>query len=232
MAQKYKNKGYKNSFENVEPKKQSPWMAITLCALLLVAIILGIVFAKSYFGVMHFTSNAPGETVYNPRTGVTYMLAPMCYQPVTLITKAPYGVYDGINYYALQDADPKDVLTTDEDSIYDIYYNVEKPLPTLSEFKVSGAYVCEVGMIAFAIDRMTTESAIKAAELVTTLEKCEQPMNIDQDSVLYLYFTSSEYKHLYYYITYFTTEDGERYLMDRSFGRCVNIGDELSDVFE
>lgn len=213
-------------------KKGFPVIPVVIVLLFLVAVILAAVFFNSYFGVVHFTSDSGGSVIYNKRAGITYSIAPMCYQPVKLTKDKAYGVYKETEFYKVPGVDPSVLITTDQDNIYDVYYNIEHPLPSLQDFDINMAFVCEVGMIAIPIGIMQNEAAIKAASLILEGEQSEMPSDIDSDSVLFLYFTSKEYDYLYYYIQFFRTEDGERYLMDRSFNRCVNIGDELSDYFE
>ncbi len=219
---------------NIKNKKKSgfPIFVLIAAALLLIAVILAAVFFSSYFGVVHFTSDSGGTSVYDKRSGITYNIAPMCYQPVKFKNDKEYGIYKDTEFYRVSGVDPTLILTTDNDNIYDVYYNIEHPLPTLGNFKVDIALICEVGLIAIPTGALNNEAANKAAELIVNGEQCDMPYGIIQDSVVYLYFTSTEYDYLYYYIQYFRTEDGGRYLMDRSFDRCVNIGDELSDFLE
>lgn len=217
---------------NDKAEKGFPVIPVAAAALFLIALILTAVFLSSYLGVVHFTSDTSGSTIFDRRSGTTYVMAPMCYQPVKLKTDKVYGKYKDTEFYTIPGADPLYLLTTDEDSIYDVYYNTDRPLPSLRDFKVDMALVCEVGLIAIPIGALDNKAANRAAELILDGEQCDMPYGIQTDSVVYLYFTSTEYDYLYYYIQYFRTEDGGRYLMDRSFNRCVNIGDELSDFLE
>ncbi len=234
MAKKYKNTVHKNPFREDRPQKPFPWKAFTVVALFIViAILVSVLVFEMFFGPIKL-KNTSGTNVYDGRNKIVYAYAPFCYQPVTILKSEVYAKYnDGTvtrNLYKIKNVDPTVMITTAEDGLYDIYYNSANPLPTLKEFEVVGAEICEVELLAGSIGWLQKEDAERAVQLVCDGESGEYPSNVDSESVRYLYFRSQKYEYMYYYITYLETKDGERYLVDRSFGRYVNIGDELSDV--
>lgn len=235
MAKKYKNTVHKNPFREDRPKKPFPWKALTVVGLFVLAIVLvSILIFETFFAPIKMRSS--GADIRDPKSGIVYAVAPFCYQPVTILKGDVYAKYsDGKterNLYKIKNVDPSVMITTAEDGLYDIYYNTENSLPTLKEFEVSGALICKVEILAGAMGKLEQADAEKAVQLVCDGESGDYPSNVNTDSIQYLYFKSQKYEYMYYYVTYFETKDGERYLADRSFGRYVNIGDELSDVLK
>lgn len=234
MAKKYKNTVHKNPFREDRPAKPFPWRALTVIGLFVLIVILSsILIFDLFIGPIKMKPHS-GAEVYDGRNKIVYAPAPFCYQPVTILKKDVYAKYsDGTvtrNLYKIKNVDPSVMITTAEDGLYDVYYNTAIPLPTLGEFEVSSALICEVELLAGATGMLEKSDAEKAAALVFGGQSGEYPSNVESDSIRYLYFRSQKYEYLYYYVTYLETKDGERYLVDRSFGRYVNIGDELSDV--
>ena len=234
MAKKYKNTVHKNPFREDRPSKPFPWRAFTVVGLfVLVAVLASILIFELFIGPIKLKPHS-GADVYDGRNGIVYAAAPFCYQPVTILKKEVYAKYsDGKTertLYKIKNVDPSVMITTAEDGLYDIYYNTAIPLPTLKELEVSSALICEVELLAGATGLLEKADAEKAVSLICDGESGEYPSNVESDSIRYLYFRSEKYEYLYYYVTYLETKDGERYLVDRSFGRYVNIGDELADV--
>lgn len=233
MAKKYKNTVHKNPFREDRPKKPFPWRALTVIGLFILVVILSSILIFDLF-IGPIKLKVSGSEVYDGRNKIVYAPAPFCYQPVTILKKDVYAKYsDGKverNLYKIKNVDPSVMITTAEDGLYDVYYNVAIPLPTLGELEVSSALICEVELLAGATGMLEKADAEKAVSLVCNGESGEYPSNVESGSVKYLYFKSEKYEYIYYYVTYLETKDGERYLVDRSFGRYVNIGDELSDV--
>ncbi len=232
---RYKNTVHKNPFREDRPKKPFPWRTLTVIGLFIAVVILAsVLIFEMFFAPIKLKSS--DKFVLDNRNGVVYTVAPYCYQPAMVAkSKGVYAKYDdgtGLkDLYEIVGVDPSVMITTAEDGLYDVYYNVENELPTLSELDVVGAYICEVELRAGAVGSLKEDDAKRAARLMCENEKVDYPAGkVNTESISYIYFASENYSYLYYYIIYFETTDGERYLGDRSLSEYVKIGDELSDV--
>ena len=231
MAKKFKNTVHKNPFREDRPKKDIPWRLICVIAAFLALIIILTLVIDAFFGVRKL-SLVSGGAFYDKRSGITYHLAPMCYQPVTIIKKDVYAKYNKTNFYEIQDVSTDKMITTSEDGIYDIYYNKQYPLPSLFEMNVIGGMVCDVGDAVIPVGPIETEQAKKLVELLADESlRCDYPEDLSSDNAKYIYFISAEYPYLYYYVHYFKDAGGARYVYDRAYERCVPIGDLLIDLF-
>ena len=77
---------------------------------------------------------------------------------------------------------------------------------------------------------MSPEQSQLAADLLLNGERCDYPNAINNNSVLHIYFGSTENPYVYYSVRYFEDSAGQRYLYDRDLSVCVNIGSELKEV--
>ena len=226
--------------EQTKQKNFAPLMYAGAALLAITAVILLAVFLVRFFGVVHLTSDTEGPTLTDGKNGITYSLAPMSYT-ADLYTEKVYAKYGDAEYYRLyyKDStgntvlgDPKEMIgTKNEFGVIDIYIAEGIVLPTLEEFEASKALICAEEMISYAVDALSKEETEQAISLFFGNESCDYPSNIDNDSVLSIYFASGKYPFLQYNIRYFETKDGERYFYDRVTSRCVNIGDEMSGIF-
>ncbi len=238
MAKKYKNTVHKNPFREDRPKKNVPWRLIGIIAAALALILILTLVMDAIFGVRKLKL-VSGGAFYDKRSGITYHLAPLCYQPVTIIKwennpdKDVYAVYNDTNFYKIKDVSSKKMITTAYDGIYEIYYNKEHPLPSLFEMNANLAIICEVEMLVDPVGIVYNEGTTALLNLLKNEALyCDYPFEtVDVSSIKYIYFTGADYPHLYYYVHYFKTSDGTRYLYDSSYERCVPIGDLLIDRF-
>lgn len=238
MAKKYKNTVHKNPFREDRPKTNIPWRLIgIICALLALILILWATL-DAIFGVRKLKLAKDGG-FYDKRSGITYHMAPLCYQPVKVVKreynpdKDVYAKYRDTKLYKVTDVGPEKMLTTAYDGFYEIYYNKEYPLPSLFEMNVNSAIVCDVGETVIPVGMLDNEGA---GGLVALLKNeslyCDYPFeSVSKDSKKYIYFTSPDHPHIYYYVHYFKTTDGTRYVYDNAYERCVPIGDLLIDSF-
>ena len=220
---------------NEPPKKKIPAFFIISAALLLVAIILLSVFLSSYLSVVHLRSEDGGITLIDVKKDVKYLLAPMCYEPIAYMTDV-YAEYGDTEYHAVRDADPADFLCTIDMNIFDLYYADTITLPDLTRFNANYTRVCRVGEIAImshSIEKEGTEGIVKH---FLTAETVDSSLISGVKTTLYLKFMSEDYNFMYYVITYYETNGGDRYLYDRTTGRCVALGDlfinEISGIQE
>lgn len=209
-------------------KKRFPWFFVISIALLIAAIILLSSFLSSYFSIVHFQSPDRGITLVDSSKDVRYTLAPMCYEPIEYLTE-PYAEYDERQYYAVNKADPLEYVCTIDDNIYDLYYSEDIRLPTLKEFGANYIRVCKVAEKAIMLRSVEKEVTEEIVEYFLSAETTDSALISNIKNTLYIKFMSDEYNFMYYVITYYETEDGGRYLFDRSTGRCVSIGDLFKD---
>ncbi len=238
MAKKYKNTVHKNPFREDRPKKNVPWKLIAVIAAVLALILILTLVIDAIFGVRKFKL-VSGGGFYDNRSGITYHLAPLCYQPVTIVkrennpNKDVYAKYKDTKFYKVKDVSADKMITTAYDGLYEIYYNKEHPLPSLFQMNANSAIVCDVGTLVVPVGMIDNEAVSGLLNLLKdeTLY-CDYPIDsVDVNSIKYIYFTSPDYPHLYYYVHYVKTTDGTRYLYDSSYERCVPIGDLLIDSF-
>ncbi len=232
MAKKYKNTVHKNPFREDRPKKKIPWMIIGIICGILALILIMTLIINALLGVRKLSLTENGG-FYDRRSGITYFMAPFCYQPVTIIKKDVFATYNDTKFYEIQDISTEKMITTAEEKIYEIYYNKDYPLPTLSEMKVNSAIICDVEIAVYPVGFIDSEDVNILLELLSDKSiYCDYPQDTNDSNVKYIYFTSPDYPYLYYYIHFIKTSDGTRYIYDSSNRICVPIGDALKDIIE
>lgn len=213
-------------FGTAPQKKKFPLFFVIAAALLLVAVILLSVFLSSYLSVVHLRSEDGGITLVDTKKDVKYLLAPMCYEPVSYY-KAVYAKYGDTEYHEVENADPADFLCTTEMNIFDLYYAEGITLPDLAHFNANYTRVCKIGEIAIMLHKIDKEDTEEIVKYFLTAETVDSSVIIGVENTLYLKFMSDDYKFMYYVINYYETKSGGRYLYDRTTGRCVELGDDL-----
>lgn len=237
MAKKYKNTVHKNPFRENRPKKNIPWKLICVISGFLALILITTLVLNALFGTRKLRITSDGG-FYDKRSGITYQMAPLCYQPVEIIKrknnpdKDVYAKYNDTKFYKVKDISAEKIITTAYDGIYEIYYNEEHPLPTLFDMNVKLAWICEAEVSVVGVEMIDeTEAKALVSMLADASLYCDMPTNIDAESTKYLYFTGTEHPYLYYYVQYFNTADGVSYVCDSAnTGRCVPIGDLLKEI--
>ena len=222
-------KNYNEIFGIKEEKKKSlPWLFITCVALALAVIILLSVFLSSYLGTVRLVSRDGGTVLLDKRHEVEYLLAPMCYEPIRY--GEVYARHEGVDFYTVMDADPREYLCTIDMNVYDIYYASTVTLPTLEEFDPEWTVVCRIEVEAVQTGSVNEEDTKALIDYYLAAEAVEKPSSKDTETVLYFKFMSQKYPFLFYSINYYVTKDGARYLYDRPNGRCVLLGDDFKDI--
>ena len=197
---------------------------------MLVAGTLLTVFLVNYNSVEHFRVEDSGDTVIDGKNGITYRLAPMCYEAVAYMNDV-YGVDgNGKEYHEVRDADPKKLICTVENDIFDLYYADGTVLPALSDFGTNYIRVCEIGQKAIQVSRIEKEDAESLITFYLESEAVNYPGSADAEKVYYLKLMSAEYGYIYYNLTYYLMGDGTRYLYDRTTGRCVPLGEQFKEL--
>ncbi len=238
MATKYKNTKHKNPFREDRPKKPFPWVAFTLGVLLTAAVILGSVLLYNRYGsgVRNFTTNAPGDSVYDPRSRITYHYSAMtAYQPTKI--GDIYGKEGEYTFYTVNGIDPKELLFAtfsdgEDEYPYGLYCVDGYEYPDVEEFTVTAATLHETAITSIPVSNLSKEAAVSAMEIMLKAESVEYPSNVDSDSIMELYFYSESYPSLSYVVKFFRAMSGERYLSDATTGRNVIISEGvLTDYF-
>ena len=209
-------------------KKPFPIMLVAAVALALVLVILLTVFLTSYFSVVHLRSEDGGITLKDPMRGVTYYLAPMCYEPIAYFPDDTYAKYKTTEFFKVKNAVATDFICTAENYIYDLYYASDITLPSLAEFKANYTRVCKVENKAIQMGSIEKEATEKIVDHFLTAETVDPSLVIDVDNTLHLKLKSDKYNAIYYVITYYRTGDGSHFLYDRTTGRCVSITDDMA----
>jgi len=180
-------------------------------------------------------TDAEGETVlyfHDRDHGVTYLAAPpFAYEPVLLIEKA-YAKYDGCFLYPMEGVSPTQFLAYEvTEGIYDIYYNEELTLPTLSDDIWSGIDVC--------IDQTLTPQCfltLSEKNKVVTVQdeilngKTVEVLEGTVDGIFNLRFTTKTYPFLYFCVKYITTEEGYNYYYNYLTDTYITAGDTLDEA--
>ncbi len=231
MSKKYKNTKHKNPFREDRPKPPFPWAAVTIGALLIAAVILGSVLLYNRYGsaVRTFTTDAPGDSIYDPRSKITYRYTEhSCYQPTRIGNV--YGKNGEYSFYSVDGVDPKELLFAtftdgEEEYPYGLFCIDGYMFPTAEEFEVESATLHETQINSVPVANLPKDAAKTAMEILTKAESVTYPANIDSESVMELYFYSKKYPHLSYVVKFFRTMSGERYLSDSETGRNVIIAE-------
>ena len=217
--------------QDKDKKKKTPWLLVAAVALVLVAVILLAVFLKSYTGVIHLSSNDNGVTFTDKLSGVTYELAPMCYEPIAIWSDKTYAKYGDMIFYTVRDAEPKEYICSKYSGAYDLYYSSDITLPSLEEFEASHTRVCKQGVIAINTHSIE-EKTVDIVSYFLSAETVDHTEITNVRTTLYLKLMSEKYDFMYYNITYYRTQSGQSYLFDRTTGRCVSLGDRFVEDIE
>ncbi len=220
-------------------KKSIPWLAISAVALFIAAVILLAVLLRSCTGTVRLTSLMGGTVFEDKRHGITYVLAPMCYEPIAY--GDVYAECGEMKFFSvcgdssIKDiadiyASPKEYLCTSEYGIYDLYCSDTVTLPTLEEFEAFYARCFAVESIASQSGYIGETETEELVRYFLSADVCDTPTDIETS--LEIKFMSRKYLFLYYSVNFYKTADGKRYIYDRSAGRCVDLGDNFADVLK
>ncbi len=238
MSKKYKNTKHKNPFREDRPKRPFPWLTLSFSVLCVTVVVLLSVLAYNTFGsgVRKFTTDAPGSTVYDRRSGITYHYDAMSgYQAATL--EGVFATCGDYTFYEIDGIEPEKMLFASlKDGSKEIPYGIfcieDYAFPKLEELTISAATLLKTEINTVPISNVPKESAAEAMNIFLTRESSEYPSDIVSDTVLDLYFFSENYSYLCYTMKFFVTETGDRYLSDLITGRHVKLeSDELLEYF-
>ncbi len=165
---------------------------------------------------------------YDAKNDILYHFAPICYEPVKVQIKHPYGKSGKDLLYPLTGAEPTVWLGERYTGGGGIYYAEGTPLPALDEFDAEAVSICEqtdtyVRQIRL-VDRKDHVRAI--ADAMENGTAASFPMEYYAD--YHLKFSSGTYTWLYYDIVYIEGKD-DNFLYDRARQKCVSVGTLLLD---
>ncbi len=239
MSKKYKNTKHKNPFREDRQKKPFPWLNVIFSLLFVTAAVLISVLVYKNFGsgVRTFTTDAPGSTAYDKRSGITYYYEAMTPYQAGKLKEAPYATCGDYTFYEIEGIDPKIMLHSvinsgEEDEIdYGLYCSgYEFPEP--ADLTVSAGGIFQTDLETIKIASLEKADAVEIMRVFLNGERVEYPSDIDGESILDIYIFSENYPHLTYTLRYFTTETGERYLSCREDGAYIKLSsDELTKYF-
>lgn len=166
----------------------------------------------------------------NPSKGLSYLPAPVSYEPVSVGEAFAYYKKGDITMYAIPGEDPALWLTEEyADSATTVFYSDTITLPTLADFGADTVYVCVSEgrtYAAFIIDDAQTVAAL--VDLAAGGEEAEAPSG-DPIDMYDLKFSSPDWPMIYINLEYEEYESGA-YLYNRNTRRYIAIGDLLADV--
>lgn len=157
------------------------------------------------------------------KSGVSYIDAPYCYEPISAGEKA-YGRLGEADFYEIVGADPTKWLT----SSGVVFYAEDEKLPTLSEMDISYASVELDGTLTFSItDSAVLSSLIGIYENSEAVDRPSPALPTSEYVINWRIKFADESLGIYYVLSYFEMSDGRRLLFNRFEERCVNAGNVL-----
>lgn len=234
MSKKAKKKTIVTTSEK-EKFNIKPWLVVFGAILLL----LGIVFVAYVFEDFHYVRKfdfdySTGELT-DRKNDITYVEAPICFEPVR-ISQKPYAKDGDREYYMVgyldkdgkeQLVDTSKMLATSKDQGSYIYYNPkEVTLPSLEEFGASSVFICDVNY--------NTRDELDSNEtkiLVNAVINGEKTRVEGADGVFVLRFRSTEYPHLSYCLDLYLKNE-EFYIYDMSEKKATVLSPSVQRLFD
>ena len=177
---------------------------------------------------LHKVSYDKEDNVYaDGRTGIRYIDAPGCYEPVAIGKEYARMTYTGktaVVFHEVGAMDPAKWLCEEGKTVF--YAEGEK-LPTLTEMAPEKVHLCIEEASTMILSTVTDAEDI-AALIDIWLNGEEIPYTgLEPNINLRVKFESQSYPGLYYSLIYLEYGDGTKVLYDRYASRCVNVGDVL-----
>lgn len=177
---------------------------------------------------LHKVAYDKEDNVYaDSRTGIRYIDAPGCYEPVAIGKEYARMTYNGktaVVFHEVGNMDPAKWLCEEGKTVF--YAEGEK-LPTLTEMAPEKVHLCIEEASTMVLSTITDAGDISAL-IDVWLNGEEVPYTGLEPSInLRVKFESQTYPGLYYSLIYLEYGDGTKVLYDRYAARCVNAGDVL-----
>lgn len=161
------------------------------------------------------------------RTGIVYLDAPGCYEPVAIGEEYARLTYDGqggVVFHEVGGLDPAKWLCEQGKTVF---YAKGETLPTLREMAPEKVHLC-----IEEVNTMVLTTVTDAADIAALVDAWENGNEVTYSGAeptvnLRVKFESSAYPSLYYSLIYLEYGDGQKVLYDRYDARCVEVGDVL-----
>jgi len=174
----------------------------------------------------------PGEDggYIDEKNGISYLSAPVCFEPVKLGDEYAYYKSAGgteVRLRTVGELDPSEWLSESYDGIGSLYHASDVVLPSLADFEPFEILICVEDVITMHIN--TIDNASVVARIVNHIALTE-PMDMPADGVnsYHLKFRSQKYPDLYYDILYIITPDAKGWYYDRSAKLAYPAGDTMA----
>ena len=166
----------------------------------------------------------------NKRLGLSYVAAPLNYQPVSVGEAYAYYEKADLTLYEIQGLDPEEWLTEEyTGASTTIFYSEDITLPTLKELGANKIFVCLEGEVIYSLATVDDVQLINdVIDLFENGEATEWPLIDSIQRYELKFYSEDDYPHIYYNLSYGEFPEG-KFLYDRSTKRCVEIGDILDE---
>ncbi len=168
-----------------------------------------------------------------PKSGVRYAAAPMCYEPQTV--GDPYASFTlgslEVVFCEVEGLDPTEWLSEAYTGTGSMLVAADTVLPDLAGFAPDTIYLCVQSASVWAFASVTDPAVIDEVVRVYTEGEAVPYPATTPDADLRFKFASPDYPGVYYNLIYVDYGDA-RYLYDRGSGRCVEVGDLLRDYID
>ena len=166
----------------------------------------------------------------NKRLGLSYVAAPLNYQPVSVGEAYAYYEKADLTLYEIQGLDPEEWLTEEyTGASTTIFYSEDITLPTLKELGANKIFVCLEGEVIYSLATVDDVQLINdVIDLFENGEATEWPLIDSIQRYELKFYSEDDYPHIYYNLSYGEFTEG-KFLYDRSTKRCVEIGDILDE---
>ena len=151
--------------------------------------------------------SSSGETLIDNETGISYNVAPFCYEPTSLgeeISRFDNGAYEK-TYYRIGDIAGEEWIT---DDAYNVFYAEGVKLPTLLEMSCNRLLVCEDGTQLIALRDITDGELVSAVIEGYVNGEPSKRVALGEHTALKLKFRSAVYPQLQYSLTYYEYKNG------------------------
>lgn len=179
-------------------------------------------------GLHAMTYDRTDNCYVDGRTGMVYMDAPGCYEPVAVGAEyACWRVQKGakIIFHEVDGMDPTRWLCEEGKTVF---YAQDEKLPSLREMAPEKIYLCMEESVALVVSEVTEAADIEAIIALWETAESISYTGAEPTLNLRLKFAGQAYPGLYYSLIYLEYGDGSRVIYDRSSGRCVEAGDVLA----
>ena len=195
-------------------------LSLVLCCVMLVG---GLTSCR-----LHKVAYDKEDHVYaDSRTGIRYIDAPGCYEPVAIgkeYAKMTYNRKTAVVFHEMGNMDPAEWLCEEGKTVF---YAEGVKLPTLTEMAPEQVHLCVEQASTMILSTITEAADIEALIQVWLNGEEVVYTGLEPDVNLRVKFESQTYPGLYYSLIYLEYSDGTKVLYDRYAARCVNVGDVL-----